>query len=240
MRPGRLGSTRRRIVKAIEDFGVTNLFGSPALLRRIGRGEARRRAHQGEASRPSGGSSRRVVRSGRRSSSEWLGRLDRPAQVYPPYGATEALPVATIGSDEILGETRGNGPTRARAFASAGRSPGSRCRIVANRRRADPDLVRRRWTPTASRRDRRAGPGRDPGILQPARVNGAGQDRRRDGEINLPPHGRRRLPRRPGTDLVLRAESAPGDPDRVGRWFTIPCRRCSTRIRRFPAPPWSA
>ena len=32
--------------------------------------------------------------------------LDRPAQIYTPYGATEALPVASIGSDEILGETR--------------------------------------------------------------------------------------------------------------------------------------
>src|SRR5207245_932999 len=28
------------------------------------------------------------------------------AQVYTPYGATEALPVASIGSDEILRETR--------------------------------------------------------------------------------------------------------------------------------------
>ncbi len=34
------------------------------------------------------------------------GRLEPPAQVYPTYGATEALPVAAIGSDEILGETR--------------------------------------------------------------------------------------------------------------------------------------
>ena len=27
-------------------------------------------------------------------------------QVHTPYGATEALPVCSIGSDEILGETR--------------------------------------------------------------------------------------------------------------------------------------
>ena len=32
--------------------------------------------------------------------------LDPPAQIHTPYGATEALPVASIGSDEILGETR--------------------------------------------------------------------------------------------------------------------------------------
>jgi olefin beta-lactone synthetase len=33
-------------------------------------------------------------------------RLESPAQVHTVYGATEALPVASIGSDEILGETR--------------------------------------------------------------------------------------------------------------------------------------
>jgi acyl-CoA synthetase (AMP-forming)/AMP-acid ligase II len=32
--------------------------------------------------------------------------LPRGAQVFTPYGATECLPVASIGSDEILGETR--------------------------------------------------------------------------------------------------------------------------------------
>ena len=32
--------------------------------------------------------------------------LDRPAQIYTPYGATESLPVASIGSGEVLGETR--------------------------------------------------------------------------------------------------------------------------------------
>src|SRR5262249_35094160 len=33
-------------------------------------------------------------------------RLEPPAQVHTVYGATEALPVASIGSDEILGEAR--------------------------------------------------------------------------------------------------------------------------------------
>ena len=32
--------------------------------------------------------------------------LPAASQVFTPYGATEALPVANIGSDEILGETR--------------------------------------------------------------------------------------------------------------------------------------
>ena len=38
---------------------------------------------------------------------ERLARLiDPPAQIHTPYGATESLPVASIGSDEILSETR--------------------------------------------------------------------------------------------------------------------------------------
>ena len=43
---------------------------------------------------------------GAESSSDWLRLLDPPAQIHTPYGATESLPVASIGSDEILGETR--------------------------------------------------------------------------------------------------------------------------------------
>lgn len=35
----------------------------------------------------------------------WKELLPPGVQVHTPYGATEALPVATIGSDEILGET---------------------------------------------------------------------------------------------------------------------------------------
>ena len=43
-------------------------------------------------------------------------------QVHTPYGATEALPVCSIGSDEILGETRHAHRPRAAASASAGPS----------------------------------------------------------------------------------------------------------------------
>jgi acyl-CoA synthetase (AMP-forming)/AMP-acid ligase II len=37
---------------------------------------------------------------------EFARLLDPPAEIFTPYGATEALPVASIGSREILGETR--------------------------------------------------------------------------------------------------------------------------------------
>jgi acyl-CoA synthetase (AMP-forming)/AMP-acid ligase II len=89
-----------RIFEAIAQWGVTNLFGSPALLNRVGRA-----SFEGKFD-----SIRRVVSAGAPVTARILERfvrfLPKGAQVFTPYGATEALPVAVIGSDEILGETR--------------------------------------------------------------------------------------------------------------------------------------
>jgi olefin beta-lactone synthetase len=98
-RPGRVDP--RRIYDPIQFDEVTNLFGSPALLRRVGFAT---RAKYAEMK-----SLRRVISAGapvpvavlRR----WKTLLPPGVQVHTPYGATEALPVATIGSDEILAET---------------------------------------------------------------------------------------------------------------------------------------
>jgi acyl-CoA synthetase (AMP-forming)/AMP-acid ligase II len=91
-----------KLFEAIDDFGVTNLFGSPALLRRLVMG-AEERARRLPTLK-------RVISAGAPVSATILERLapllDRPAQIFTPYGATEALPVASIGSGEILGETR--------------------------------------------------------------------------------------------------------------------------------------
>ncbi len=99
-RPARANPAK--IVEAIEDFGATNLFGSPALLRQLTRGDA-----GSLAKLPS---LKRVVSAGAPVSAAIIermaGRLEPPAQLFTAYGATESLPVATIGSDEILGETR--------------------------------------------------------------------------------------------------------------------------------------
>ncbi len=91
-----------KILEAIENFGVTNLFGSPALINRVGRHGL-----------PEGtvlSSVRRVISAGAPVSAKVLERfaalLPAGAQVFTPYGATECLPVASIGSDEILRETR--------------------------------------------------------------------------------------------------------------------------------------
>jgi acyl-CoA synthetase (AMP-forming)/AMP-acid ligase II len=99
-RPARVDAAK--IFETIDDFGVTNLFGSPALLRRLVLGA--------EALSRRLPTLTRVISAGAPVSATILERLapllDRPAQVYTPYGATEALPVASIGSSEVLGETR--------------------------------------------------------------------------------------------------------------------------------------
>ena len=90
------------IVSAIEKFGITNMFGSPALIDRVGR--------HGEAHGIKLPTLRRAISAGAPVSARTLARfvsMLRPgAQVFTPYGATECLPVASIGSDEVLGETR--------------------------------------------------------------------------------------------------------------------------------------
>lgn len=91
-----------KIVEAVENFGVTNMFGSPAVIRQVGR--------YGEQSRLKLPSLRRVISAGAPVSAKELQRfcclLAPGAQVFTPYGATECLPLSSIGSDEILGETR--------------------------------------------------------------------------------------------------------------------------------------
>ncbi|HKB04886.1 MAG TPA: fatty acid CoA ligase family protein [Gemmataceae bacterium] len=99
-RPARVDPTK--VIRAVEHFGVTNLFGSPALLNRVGRYgvELRvklptlRRAISAGAPVPAG-----VIE-------RFAAMLSPGVQVFTPYGATEALPVANIGSEAVLNETR--------------------------------------------------------------------------------------------------------------------------------------
>ncbi len=99
-RPARVNPAN--IFEVFRDFGVTNLFGSPALLRRL--------TSAGGTERLAFPTLKRVVSAGAPASSRTLEQFSRllipPAQIFTPYGATEALPVASIGSDEVLGETR--------------------------------------------------------------------------------------------------------------------------------------
>lgn len=98
--PGRVDP--RKILGAIEDFGVTNLFGSPALIRRVGDYGAKHGVKLPTL--------RRVISAGAPVPASVLatfaGLLRPEVEVFTPYGATESLPVASIGSRTILDETR--------------------------------------------------------------------------------------------------------------------------------------
>ena len=106
----------REINEPIQAFGINNLFGSPALLNRIGRDlEVRssildQSTNWGQAATSRWTSMRRILSAGAPVSPLILERITKRlpegTQVFTPHGATESLPVAVIGSNEILGETR--------------------------------------------------------------------------------------------------------------------------------------
>ncbi len=86
------------IYPVIQKFNVTNLFGSPALLKKLltvdsGKLPTLRRVISAGAPVPY-----KVLR-------DFSTRLTDVAEIFTPYGATEALPVCSIGSHEILRET---------------------------------------------------------------------------------------------------------------------------------------
>ena len=90
-----------RLVDAIQTWGCTNMFASPALVNKLGRYGERRGLKLSTL--------RRVISAGAPASTPVLKRfvplLPPGVQVFTPYGATESLPVANVGSATILGET---------------------------------------------------------------------------------------------------------------------------------------
>ena len=92
----------RKIIEAVENHGVTNMFASPALLNRVGK--------FGKENHIKLPSLRRVISAGApvtpANIEQFSTLLSDPAQIHTPYGATEAVPVISIGSNEILAETR--------------------------------------------------------------------------------------------------------------------------------------
>jgi acyl-CoA synthetase (AMP-forming)/AMP-acid ligase II len=91
-----------KIVEAIVDQGVTNMFASPALLDRVGRYGRQRGLKLPTL--------KRVITAGAPAApamiEQFAAMLTGQAQVHTGYGATEAMPVSAFGSDAILGETR--------------------------------------------------------------------------------------------------------------------------------------
>jgi acyl-CoA synthetase (AMP-forming)/AMP-acid ligase II len=91
----------QKVAEAINQCGVTGLFASPALLDVLGRW-----GNLNEVKLPS---LKRVISAGAPVPVDVIRRITRMLgpgiQVFTPYGATEALPVTSIGSDEILADT---------------------------------------------------------------------------------------------------------------------------------------
>ena len=98
-RPG--SADPRKIIAAIHSQRCTHMFASPALLDRVSR--------YGEAHDVQLPTLRRVITAGAPVPPALLQRFHKllpdDAEMHTPYGATEALPVTSISSIEILAET---------------------------------------------------------------------------------------------------------------------------------------
>lgn len=90
-----------KIIEAIENQGVTQAFGSPALWNTVGR-----YCEQHDIRFPT---LKRILSAGAPVPNHVLQRmlktLSDDADVFTPYGATECLPVAAIGGREVLAST---------------------------------------------------------------------------------------------------------------------------------------
>ena len=92
----------KKIIEAINNHGITNMFASPALLHRVGK--------FGKENNIKLPSLRRVISAGAPVSpaniEQFSAMLTGHAQIHTPYGATEAVPIISIASNEILEETK--------------------------------------------------------------------------------------------------------------------------------------
>lgn len=108
----------KKIIEAIEDQGVTQSFGSPAIWNRVSR---YCNEHNVQFS-----TLKRVLSAGAPVPVDVIERMHKTftsddADIHTPYGATESLPVASISGREVLAETaekvrRGAGTCVGRLF----------------------------------------------------------------------------------------------------------------------------
>jgi acyl-CoA synthetase (AMP-forming)/AMP-acid ligase II len=91
----------KKIAEAIGNFGISNMFGSPALIKTV--------AQYGVAHNWQFPTLRRVISAGAPVQAEVIAQFRRLVPetcfLYTPYGATESLPVAIAESHMILRET---------------------------------------------------------------------------------------------------------------------------------------
>ena len=90
-----------KIIEAVVNHGVTNMFASPALLNRVG--------SHGKANGIRLPSLKRIISAGApalpANIAQFSSMLEGDAEIHTGYGATEAMPVSSFGSKEILSET---------------------------------------------------------------------------------------------------------------------------------------
>jgi len=115
----------RNIIEAAHDWKVTQAFGSPALWNTVGR-----YCQRHDVTMPT---LRRVLSAGAPVPPHVLEHMKRAihpdGNIHTPYGATEALPVASISATEVLGETAAR--TREGAGTCVGRRfPGIQWKVV--------------------------------------------------------------------------------------------------------------
>ncbi len=115
----------RKLVQALREFGITQMFGSPALVDVLSR--------YGEQQRIRLPRLKTVLSAGAPVAPEVVARMQRmlpeDGRIWTPYGATECLPVAIIEGRELR-ETRI--ATEAGAGTCVGRPvPGNTVRIIA-------------------------------------------------------------------------------------------------------------
>ena len=91
-----------KLLDAVRAYGVTNMFGSPALLNTVGR-YAEQRGVKVQTLR-------RVISAGAPVTppvmERILGMLPPGGDIVTPYGATESLPVSSIAASEVLSSCR--------------------------------------------------------------------------------------------------------------------------------------
>jgi acyl-CoA synthetase (AMP-forming)/AMP-acid ligase II len=90
-----------RIISPIQQFGVNSMFASPALLDRV--------ARYAEVNGVRLPTLKRVISSGAPVPTRTLARfsalLDHDATILTPYGSTEAMPVSSVNSHQLLTDT---------------------------------------------------------------------------------------------------------------------------------------
>jgi acyl-CoA synthetase (AMP-forming)/AMP-acid ligase II len=122
-RPARVDP--RNIIEAVRDWNVTQAFGSPALWNVVGR--------YCEANKIVLPTLKRVLSAGAPVPPHVLKRMKAAippdGEVHTPYGATEALPVASISASEVLRETAACSATGAGTCVGR-RFPGIEWRVI--------------------------------------------------------------------------------------------------------------